>query len=227
MLNFPNFLYTIGSAVCSQRASNSFFYGSEQLPLGARWIGITLGIFTVILYWFLTSKRKNSFPPQWSIVISSLIFVIYFAFDSLSSVFKADYVNNFTRLFSGLLFGIAIGIFLMLALNSSLWKNSSNKKEVISGKGFLILILVNFLFFIAFFYNVQSFIYLSAFISIFSLIFLFFSINFVIILLVPYFAKNIAKRSAKIKLAIFTVILTLIEFSFLIYLRSLAEPLIK
>lgn len=223
MFHFPSLLYVIGSAVCAQRTSHSFFYKGEQLPLGSRWTGITLGIFTVILFWFLTRKSQRSSPPRWSIVITSLIFVIYFAFDSFSSVFEANYVNNFTRLFSGLLFGLAIGIYLILILNHGLWQNYETKEPIISWKEFFVLILTNSLFFFAFFYNIQPFLYLSAFISIISLVIFIFSFNFIVILLIPKYEKCISKKFIKIEAVFLSIALTLLEFSLLISLRSLTE----
>lgn len=226
MLYILNFLHLIGSAVCSQRPTHSFFYYSEQLPLGSRWTGIALGVFTVIMFWIFIRKAKRSAAPTKIVITILSLLIAYFAFDALSSVMKADYVNNFTRLLSGIYFGTAIGLFLMLVINNSLGENTDGQKPIISLKELIILAAINLSFFLAIFFDIKIFLLISAYITIASVIVIFFSLNLAIILMIPRCAKNIASKSTKTKTIIISAILTLAELGLLILFRSLAESML-
>jgi len=216
---FPELLYIISYALCAQNPSHSFFYQGMQLPLCARCTGTYLGFLVIFIFWLWSKKKKNYFPPSWGIITFLLLFILYFAFDGISSALHANYVTNLTRFLSGLFFGKSLGLFLMMVINHSLWGKLKNRQKIISWRKFIILVLINVLLFFLAFFKISLFFYFAGWLSIIGLLILFFTINIAFLLLVSRFAENYKYYKTKVKLVIYSTLLSIIEIVGLIFLR--------
>jgi uncharacterized membrane protein len=221
MLVFPKFLYILGYALCAQNPLHSFFYQNVQLPLDARCTGTHLGFLIVFIFWLKSIKKKNYLPPSWGIISFLLLFVLYFAFDGFSSTLRASYVTNLTRFFSGLFFGQALGLFLTMVINHSLWGKIENRRKIIGWREFVVMALINLLLFSFAFFNITPFFYFAGWISIIGLVILFFTINIAFLLLVPWFSENHQYYKTKVKLIIYSILLSGIEIAGLVFLRGI------
>lgn len=214
---FPKILYLIGSALCAQVASHSFFYSNQKLPLDARCTGIYLGFLVVFIFWLFKIKKKPNSVFSFSLLIPLVASILYYAFDGFSSIFGAFWVTNFTRFFSGLFFGQTLGILIFLILSHSFWGRLNKKIKIISWPEYILLSIIIFFIFSLAWFNVQLLFYFIAFVSIFGLLICFFFVNFAF--LSAIFAKNIFSWSRKVILGIISFVILILEFSFLIGLR--------
>lgn len=223
MLVIPKILYLIGSAVCLQRISHSFFYGDQQMPLGSRWTGMALGALFVLIVWIIWFRKKRNGAPSKFVMIASIISIIYFAFDSISSVFNMTYVNNYTRLFSGLFFGMSINIYLTMILSQSFWRNTENRNPVVSNGSFILLFVINILIFLSLYFGNQFLIYILSYLSILGLILLVFIINAIIIILIAgkftkyFLSKKILKMFLMATVLTFISLFTLISARLIVF----------
>ncbi len=100
--NFASFIYArsllYGDKVCHQMDERSFHFGIRKYPLCARCTGIYVGLFAGLATgWFYTLP--------WSF---ALLFVLMMSIDGLVQL-KTNYEsNNFKRIVTGLLFGLAV-----------------------------------------------------------------------------------------------------------------------
>ncbi len=119
----PSKLLLAMGGVCGLRPTHSYFVGGVQLPLEARMIGIYGGfLLTFIVLLAFRRLRARRLGSRFVIGILALFFASM-ALDGLNSTF-ADLglahlyeSTNLTRLFTGLLSGIAIAPFLLWLLS--------------------------------------------------------------------------------------------------------------
>lgn len=218
-MSFPKFLYILGYAFCAQNPLHSFFYKGEKLPLDARCTGIYLGFLITFIFWLWNRKKKAYCPPSLGIIVFLLLFILYFTFDGFSSVLHAGYVTNLTRFFSGLFFGKALGLLLMMVISHSFWGNLKNKQKIIRWQEFVILASINLLLFFLAFFEISFFFYLVGWLSILGLVILLLTLNMAFLLQIPLFSKSY-RYVTKIKLTIDSILFSLIEIVGLIFLRT-------
>lgn len=216
---FPKFLYLISSAFCAQAASHSFFIDGQKLPLCARCTGIYLGFLVVFIFWLFRIHKKPSKVFSLLFLAPITLSILYFTFDGISSILQMPWVNNFTRLFSGLFFGQTLAILVLLVLSHSLWVKKADRAEVriITWPQWFALSVINLAIFIFFWFDIKVIFYAAGFLIIFGLVLNVFLIN--LAALATIISKKIAAKKTKIIFIVISLVLVFLEFSFLIGLR--------
>lgn len=122
----PEKLLLAMGGVCGLRPDHSYFAGNLQLPLEARDTGIYAGL-TLTLAWLLARRRvKAARIGGWVPTIIVALMFVSMVFDGVNSTLielsrpHLYLSTNSTRLITGLLSGIAIGVVLTWLLGSYL-----------------------------------------------------------------------------------------------------------
>ncbi|MBN1955501.1 MAG: DUF2085 domain-containing protein [Anaerolineae bacterium] len=139
----------IGYAVCHRIESHSFEIGSREFPLCARCTGTFLGALTGLFgqVVVLRRRREAEFPPAY--ILAILIgFIGLMGFDGLNSYLTmipgAPYLyepQQWLRLTTGALNGLALISILLPLVNYSLWKTPSPQRTI-KGLGNLLVLLL-------------------------------------------------------------------------------------
>lgn len=119
----------IGFATCHRIAERSLSIGGIQLPLCARCTGIYIGMITGWTWLAVRGRmRAAQFPPR-AIVGLLIGFVALMGIDGLNSLTMlipgAPHLydtQNWMRLFTGSLYGVAVSALLTPMINVSLWR---------------------------------------------------------------------------------------------------------
>jgi uncharacterized membrane protein len=120
-----------GYAVCHRIPERSFILAGRQLPLCARCTGTFVGAMLGLLAMILLRRPKASRMPPVSVLATLVAFVGFWAFDGLNSYLTLILGNpplyepqNWLRLATGLLNGLALIIIIMPILNFTLWRDT-------------------------------------------------------------------------------------------------------
>ena len=113
---FSQLLWNIGYSICHQMPARSFFEGGYQLPVCARDTGTYLGFLAVFAIFLILRRQGTGKRPDVLIIVAGAIGIGFYALDGFASQLGFYETNNFLRLASGLMMGIGIGMFLLLAL---------------------------------------------------------------------------------------------------------------
>jgi uncharacterized membrane protein len=114
----------IGSAISPQRPEHALFLAGTALPLEARMLGIQLGFLSALAALLLCGRAKRTKLPAWPQLIVLLGFVVLMGLDGLNATLFDNglsyaYVpDNWLRLGTGLLNGLAVGVIALTALNA-------------------------------------------------------------------------------------------------------------
>ncbi len=168
---FWNKLMVIGSAVCHQDPTHSFFIAGLQMPLCARCTGMYLGALLSFLFHFLQG-RNGRFPPRYVLIVLGLFFLA-FAMDSLNSlaaslgkVWNIYQTTNLTRLATGMGAGIVIGAVLAPLFNQTVWANWGHESALSNGKTMVLLLAASALIVLGVYVGPSWLRYLAAILSI-------------------------------------------------------------
>ncbi len=130
----------LDSGICAQLPTHSFYPGGERLPLCARNTGIYLGFIVTLVMLYATGRHRAQQLPPWSIVIVLGVGVATLAVDGFNS-FLLDLglphlyqPHNLLRLGTGLITGLAMGIFTHPILNRMLWCQYNEQRNLASWK---------------------------------------------------------------------------------------------
>ena len=132
-------LDAVAYAVCHRIPERSIFIGGQQLPLCARCSGTFLGVLIALASLTVSGRARASRlpPPRVLIVLAS--FILAWAIDGFNSYLTlfpgAPHLyepQNWLRLTTGMLNGLALGILVFSILHSSLWR-ISRPQPVIAG----------------------------------------------------------------------------------------------
>jgi uncharacterized membrane protein len=138
----------VGYAVCHRITSHSFLIGGRQLPLCARCTGTYLGALVGLVgqVWILRRRRESEFPPLPTLLLL-IGFIALMGFDGLNSYLNmipgAPYLyqpQQWLRLVTGLLNGLALSAILLPMVNYSLWRDPTPRR-VIQGWRDLVVLL--------------------------------------------------------------------------------------
>jgi uncharacterized membrane protein len=141
-------LRATGYAVCHQLESHSIDFDGRFLPLCARCTGMYLGSLATLS---LLQKRKRAagIPPK-AIRAVLIAFLVLFIVDGVNStanllpgVPQVYEPNNWLRMATGFLMGMAIGNLLIILWHQSWWKNMSALPALTGWKHLLLIVLVN------------------------------------------------------------------------------------
>lgn len=133
----------LDSGICAQIPSHSFYPGGERLPLCARNTGIYLGFIVTLIMLYATGRSRAQQLPPWPMVIVLAIGVALLALDGFNS-FLLDLglphlyqPHNLLRLGTGLITGLAMGVFTHPILNRQLWHQYNEQRNLASWKALL------------------------------------------------------------------------------------------
>jgi uncharacterized membrane protein len=119
--------HAVVHGLCAQRPSHSFALGGTNLPFDARMTGIYGGALTTILFLLARGRWRAMRLPAPAIIAMLVLFVAAMGVDGVNSTlqdFRLPYAyepNNYLRLGTGLLMGIALGVMVSYLLNATLW----------------------------------------------------------------------------------------------------------
>lgn len=117
-------VFFLGRAICHQIPERTFNINGHYLPVCARDTGIYIGIFSSLLYLYVSKRncadmipnKKNSFI----LLLCSMPLII----DGFGSYLHVYETNNVLRLSTGILFGMSLPFFLMPLQHFSVGGNS-------------------------------------------------------------------------------------------------------
>jgi uncharacterized membrane protein len=118
----------LGSAVCHQWDSHSYFMAGAPLCLCARCTGLYLGGLMTVAY-LAVRKPRAAQVPRIPYIVALLVFFLLWAGDGihsfLSEILQRPFLyepQNVLRLMTGTLMGITLGSLLYLMLNANLYR---------------------------------------------------------------------------------------------------------
>lgn len=122
-------LDTVAYAVCHRIPERSFFLGGHQLPLCARCSGTFLGVLLSLVTLTVGGRLRAGRLPPPRVLLVLVSFVIFWIFDGLNSyltlLLGAPLLyqpQNWLRLVTGMLNGLALGSLIFSLFNFSLWQ---------------------------------------------------------------------------------------------------------
>jgi uncharacterized membrane protein len=133
---FVSFFDLAGSLVCHQLSSRSLYAGMVKLPVCARDMGIYSGIFVSALYLTVFRRLKSQKPPGIAVSVFLCLLMLPMILDGTLSYMGLIGTDNARRLYSGLLFGLAVPFFLVPAAHYN--TDGPNDKPVLKGAAELI-----------------------------------------------------------------------------------------
>jgi uncharacterized membrane protein len=122
-------LDTVAYAVCHRIPERSLLFGGQQLPLCARCSGTFLGVFLTFATLTAAGRTRASLLPPGRVLVVLLSFILVWALDGINS-YLTLYPNgphvyepqNWLRLTTGMLNGLALGTLVFAVLQFSLWR---------------------------------------------------------------------------------------------------------
>ncbi len=126
----------IGYAICHQIPARTFFIDGYPLPLCARCTGIYLGALMGLAGLHLLKRRCAIDLPPTAILVTLVTFILIMGFDGVNSylsffpkVPRLYEPQNWLRLTTGTLHGLAISIIVYPVVNGGLWHASYVRHE--------------------------------------------------------------------------------------------------
>jgi uncharacterized membrane protein len=126
----------IGYAVCHQIPVRSFHLDGQPLPLCARCTGIYLGALGGVAGLALLKRYHSTELPPFAVLITLAAFVVLMGIDGVNSYLtffpKAPHLyepQNWLRLTTGALHGLAMSVMVVPVVNGGLWHASRVKNE--------------------------------------------------------------------------------------------------
>ena len=127
----------VGFGVCHRIPERSFFLDGRQLPLCARCTGTFLGAMLGLVVILVLGRRRTSSLPPVPVLGLLLVFMGLWAFDGLNSYLgffpgapQLYQPQNWLRLTTGLLEGLALMIFVFPILSFSLWRDPKHEPVI-------------------------------------------------------------------------------------------------
>ena len=137
----------VGYAICHRIPERSFILNGRQLPLCARCTGTFLGAVLGLTAMLLLGRRRASRLPPVPVLAVLVLFVGLWAFDGLNSYLTffpgAPHLyepQNWLRLTTGMLNGLALITFVVPIFNFTLWRKPASE-PVFRHLGELLLLL--------------------------------------------------------------------------------------
>lgn len=123
------------------------FVQGKPLPVCARDTGFYLGFLISFIYLQLTHrKRENRLSPLLLVCIFSSLFLLIL--DAITSYLGLRNSTNQIRLFTGLLFGFSLPLFIVPVLNRQLWRSSANSpllESTLKRLGLLVFFVLSYI----------------------------------------------------------------------------------
>lgn len=126
---------TVGYAICHQIPERSFFINGRQMPLCARCTGTFLGAVLGLAAMLAYGRRRAAGLPPIAVLGVLVLFVGFWGFDGLNSYLTffpgAPHLyepQNWLRLTTGLLNGLALITLVFPIFNFSIWREPSKER---------------------------------------------------------------------------------------------------
>lgn len=107
----------MGSLVCHQLPSRTLKAGNIMLPVCSRDTGIYAGIFISLLFLLLFRRMRAQKTPSIPVTVTMCVLMLPMVLDGILSYSGLIQTTNAIRLFTGVMFGIPIPLFLIPAAN--------------------------------------------------------------------------------------------------------------
>jgi len=127
----------VGFAVCHRIPERSFFLDGQQLPLCARCTGTFLGAMLGLAVMLMLGRRRAAHLPPLRVLGLLLAFMGIWAFDGLNSYLglfpgapQLYQPQNWLRLGTGLLEGLALAILVLPIFNLTVWRDSKPEPAI-------------------------------------------------------------------------------------------------
>jgi len=127
----------IGYAICHRIPERSFVLGDRHFPLCARCTGTFLGALAGLGAMLVLGRRRASRLPPVPVLAILVMFIGFWGFDGLNSYMTffpgAPHLyepQNWLRLTTGLLNGLALVAFVFPIFNFTLWRNPSGERGI-------------------------------------------------------------------------------------------------
>jgi uncharacterized membrane protein len=127
----------VGYAICHRIPERSFVLGDRHFPLCARCTGTFLGAVVGLGAMLLLGRRRASRLPPVPVLAILVMFIGFWGFDGLNSylTFFPGAPNlyepqNWLRLTTGLLNGLALVAFVFPIFNFTLWRDPSGERGI-------------------------------------------------------------------------------------------------
>ncbi len=138
----------VGYAICHQIPERSFHMAGHQLPLCARCTGIYMGALAGFVLMMLWGRQRSVSLPPVSITLALIGFIVMMGVDGVNS-YLTFFPNmphlyepqNWLRLTTGTLEGLALSAFVYPVLNYSLWRDVDETPSVRNFKELALLVL--------------------------------------------------------------------------------------
>lgn len=180
----------VGYAICHQIPERSFHIHGQQLPLCARCTGIYMGALTgFALMWLWGRKRAANLPPV-RITIVFVGFIFMLGVDGINSYLTffpgmphLYEPQNWLRLTTGTLEGLALSAFVLPVLNYTLWRDADkSSSSVQSFKELALMVAAGGVIIVLIVLELPVLLYPLAILSTLGVLFMLGSINTVIVL---------------------------------------------
>jgi uncharacterized membrane protein len=120
----------VGYAICHRISVRSFFIGEIQMPLCARCTGIYLGVVVGVAILIGAGRWRSGNLPPTRVIAAVVLFIGVMGVDGVNSYLTLipglPYVyqpQNWLRLATGILAGVAVSGLIFPVFNSTLWKD--------------------------------------------------------------------------------------------------------
>ncbi|GLV56632.1 hypothetical protein KDH_34710 [Dictyobacter sp. S3.2.2.5] len=126
----------LDSGICAQLLTHSLYPGGKRLPLCSRNTGIYLGFFVTMIMLFIRKRGRAQALPGKSLIIALCVGIFFLAVDGTNSLFVDLGIahlyqpNNLLRLASGLLAGLAMGVFVLPVINGLIWRHGNTQRSL-------------------------------------------------------------------------------------------------
>ena len=144
--SFLDKLRWLVSGICAQLPSHSFYPGGERLPLCARNTGIYLGFMVTLLTLYGSQRGRVQQLPRWPIVLLLVgggLAMVLDGFNSLLLDLSLPHLyqpDNFLRLGTGLIMGLAVAALTLPMLNRLFWCEFNEQRSIPSWRVLLLLL---------------------------------------------------------------------------------------
>lgn len=127
----------VGYAVCHKIPERSFPLGDGHFPLCARCTGTFLGALAGLIFMLILGRRRASQVAPAPVLIVLVMFIAFWGFDGVNSYLSffpgapgLYEPQNWLRLTTGMLNGLALIIFVFPVFNFTLWREPTRERVI-------------------------------------------------------------------------------------------------
>ena len=179
----------VGYAICHQIPERSFHIAGQQLPLCARCTGIYMGSLTTFTLMAVWGRRRAAKLPSVPITLVLLLFILSMGVDGINS-YLSFFPNvphlyepqNWLRLTTGTLEGLALSAFVFPVLNYSLWHDAVNTPALRSFKELGVMVAIGVVIIVLVLLELPPLLYPLAILSTLGVMLMLGSVNTMIVL---------------------------------------------